>query len=145
MENNATSDTVSLSDLEPAFPGVADSRVHKDPSGADELVWPVLLLYPEYKITEFIQHCAESSVLKDHLVQMFATPPEWDKDQTYKLEDLNLYYEGTKKFTLFKVDINKTLLEIMKEDYFELRAGTPSFIVLVKDSKVEKSFLRSCS
>lgn len=44
---------LKLSDLEPQFPDAVRSRVHMDENG--KLVWPVIFMYPEYKLTDFIQ------------------------------------------------------------------------------------------
>ncbi|PVD22998.1 hypothetical protein C0Q70_16259 [Pomacea canaliculata] len=71
-----------------SFPKSADQLGPLHPSGAsvrlDEkgcLHWPVLLLYPEYAQTDFIQNFCENSTFEDHLVQMFGPdtePPPWD-------------------------------------------------------------------
>ena len=46
-----------MSALESNSPMVAQGRVHLDDKGS--LVWPVMFLYPEYQVTDFIQEFRE--------------------------------------------------------------------------------------
>lgn len=49
----------------------------------------------------------------EHLSTVFATCPEWDQQQKYKPDNLNVYYENNKK-VLVKVEVTKSLAEILK-------------------------------
>lgn len=50
---------LSLSKLEPQFPELFNSRVHVNEK--NDLVWPVIFFYPEYKIMDYIQHFNEQT------------------------------------------------------------------------------------
>lgn len=47
------------------------------------LIWPVVLLYPEYGQTEYIEAFDEYHRLEDHLRVMFAEMAPWDSSRTY--------------------------------------------------------------
>lgn len=46
--------------------------------------------------------------------QVFETPPEWDEEQKYVVDRLNIYYETPKK--IVKVNINNSLGDILKSE-----------------------------
>ncbi|XP_025110021.1 tetratricopeptide repeat protein 4-like [Pomacea canaliculata] len=120
-----------------SFPKSADQLGPLHPSGAsvrlDEkgcLHWPVLLLYPEYAQTDFIQNFCENSTFEDHLVQMFGPdtePPPWD-----------IEHEGS----LYPVSKYNTLLEVLQHKRYKVFRGTPSFIVIPMDSQFQQEFLQ---
>lgn len=51
----------------------------------------------------------------EQLVHVFETSPEWDEERKYKVNNLNVYFENEKRKNV-KVDVSKTLLEILKLD-----------------------------
>eukprot|EP00877_Chromochloris_zofingiensis_P013621 jgi/Chrzof1/8512/Cz03g13240.t1 len=61
----------------------------------DVMHWPVLLMYPETMQQDVIEDVCEDHVMADHLDVMFgpdAPPLEWDKDQEYTRDRVELYY-----------------------------------------------------
>ena len=130
-------DDLDLSKLEPNLPGAQDSMVHIDHG---VLIWPVLLLYPEYQMTDFVKGCPESVPLIHQLEQLFPAP--WDEENKYQISNINVYFEGYDKMPHI-IDANKNLGDILVIKYFELKAGTPAFFVLPQGSKVESRFLES--
>ena len=72
---------LALADLEPNHPEATQKRVHVDED--NNLVWPVLFLYPEFGETDFIEKFRENDLFWSHLEIMFgagAARPPWDKD-----------------------------------------------------------------
>ncbi|KAJ3652544.1 hypothetical protein Zmor_018499 [Zophobas morio] len=132
------SDNLSLISLEPHFPQLFDKRVSIDEN--ERLVWPVIFFYPEYKIMDYIQEFNEENTFFEQLTHVFENYPEWDEERKYKAENLNVYFEDEKKRNV-QVDVNKTLLEILKLKGHVIKEGTPKFIILVANSKVERLFL----
>ena len=61
------------------------------------VLWQVIFLYPETMQSDVIQSASEESTLDDHLHAMFnpneAPPLEWDTQQAYTLDRLELYYQ----------------------------------------------------
>lgn len=130
-------DDIDLSKLEPTLPGAQDSIVHIE-NGV--LMWPVLLLYPEYQMTDFVKSCPEGVPLMNQLEQLFPAP--WDEENKYKCNNINIYFEGYDKMPHI-IDANKNLGDILVTKYFELKAGTPAFFVLPRGSQIERRFLES--
>ncbi|KDR14373.1 tetratricopeptide repeat protein 4 isoform X2 [Zootermopsis nevadensis] len=126
---------LSMSTLEPCSPMVAQGRVHLDDSGS--LVWPVMFLYPEYQVTDFVQEFHEDNTFSQHLSTMFESPPEWDKDSSYILSELNIYYECQSDRTLHPVDACDTLGQVLPKQSYVVCGGTPCFLVTVRGSKAE--------
>ncbi|KAG7487735.1 hypothetical protein MATL_G00026680 [Megalops atlanticus] len=116
------------------------SRVFLDEHGT--LHWPVLFLYPEHRQTDFISAFNESSSFTDHLTVMFGEElPPWDIDRKYHPQNLELYFEDYETEQLHQVELETTLLKVLQHDRCFVKAGTPSFIVLVKGSAFCKEFL----
>ncbi|GBP44062.1 Tetratricopeptide repeat protein 4 [Eumeta japonica] len=130
-------DDIDLSHLEPSLPGAADALVNLE-NGI--LKWPVLFLYPEYQMTDFVRHCPENVALSCQLEQLFPAP--WDEENKYHCETINVYFEGYDKLPHI-VDTKKELGFLVVQKYFELKAGTPAFFVLPRGTAIEKRFLES--
>ncbi|KAF7202677.1 tetratricopeptide repeat protein 4 isoform X2 [Nothobranchius furzeri] len=119
---------------------VTGAQVFLDQQGL--LHWPVLFLYPEHQQTDFISAFCENTCFRDHLTVMFGEElPPWDTDRKYHPQNLQLYFEDEVKQTLYQVDPDASLLRILQHKRFFVKAGTPSFIVLVKGSSFWKTFL----
>lgn len=130
-------DDIDLSILEPSLPGAQDAIVHIE-NGI--LRWPILLLYPEYQMTDFIRACPENVSLLCQLEQVFPAP--WDENNQYSVDKINVYFEGYDKMPHI-VNASKNLGDLLVAKYFELKAGTPAFFVLPGGSVIERRFLES--
>ncbi|KAJ9590693.1 hypothetical protein L9F63_016209 [Diploptera punctata] len=130
---------LSLESLEPCSLNAAHTRVHLDDDGC--LVWPVMFLYPEYKVTDLIQEFHENSTFSHHLDTMFESPPDWDRDQTYVAKNLNIYYEDKSNSKLHKVAHTDTLHAVLSRKTYIVSGGTPCFLILVQGSRVEQNLL----
>jgi superfamily I DNA/RNA helicase len=130
-------DDIDLSKLEPSLPGAQDAIVHIEDG---ILKWPVLLLYPEYQMTDFVRACPENVPLLNQLEQLFPAP--WDEDNKYSTEKINVFFEGYDKMP-HVIDPSKNLGELLKTKYYELKAGTPAFYILPRGSAIERRFLES--
>ncbi|XP_013191744.2 DNA polymerase interacting tetratricopeptide repeat-containing, protein of 47 kDa [Amyelois transitella] len=130
-------DDIDLSKLEPSLPGAHDSIVHIEDG---ILKWPVLFLYPEYQMTDFVKACPENVPLLNQLEQLFPAP--WDEKNKYSVDRVNVYYEGYDKMPHI-VNPGDKLGDVLKSKYFELKAGTPAFFVLPRGSRIESRFLET--
>lgn len=136
------SQSLDLSDLEPCHPTAQGSRVQLNEN--DEIIWPVMFLYPEFHETDFIQEFNENSCFCDHLEAMFGadmSPAPWDTDHAYKSHSLNLFFEDQKKNKLCEVDPKLSLKQVLQNPRYVVKGGTPGFIILVKDNKFFKEFI----
>lgn len=119
---------------------VTGAQVFQDEQGL--LHWPVLFLYPEHQQSDFISAFCENNSFIDHLAVMFGEElPPWDTDRKYHPQNLQLYFEDEQKETLYQVNPETSLLKVLQHKRFFVKAGNPSFIVLVKDSSFLKQFL----
>lgn len=118
---------------------VTGAQVFLDDQGS--LHWPVLFLYPEHQQSDFISAFSENSCFVDHLTHMFGELPPWDTDRKYLPQNLQLYFEDEQKETLYRVEPETSLLKILQHKRFFVKAGNPSFIVLVSGSAFRKQFL----
>lgn len=137
ISNCDDEDDIDLSKLEPSLPGAQDSIVHIEEG---ILKWPVLFLYPEYQMTDFIKACPENVPLLNQLEQLFPAP--WDEANKYSSDKVNVYFEGYDKMP-HVIDPKKNLSELLVTKYFELKAGTPAFFILPRGSQIESRFLES--
>ncbi|XP_027146394.1 tetratricopeptide repeat protein 4 [Larimichthys crocea] len=106
------------------------------------LHWPVLFLYPEHQQSDFISAFCENTCFLDHLAVMFGEElPPWDTDRKYHPQNLQLYFEDEQKDRLYQVNPETSLLKVLQHKRFFVKAGTPSFIVLVNGSSFCKKFI----
>ncbi|XP_030227967.1 tetratricopeptide repeat protein 4 isoform X1 [Gadus morhua] len=116
------------------------ARVFLDDQGA--LNWPVLLLYPEHQQSDFISAFCEASCFIDHLAVMFGEElPPWDTDRKYLPQNLQLFFEDEEMEVLYQVVPDMSLLKVLQHKRFFVKAGSPSFIVLVQGSPFSKKYL----
>ncbi|CAI8022616.1 Tetratricopeptide repeat protein 4 [Geodia barretti] len=120
-------------------PHPAGARVHLTPDGT--LVWPVLLLYPEYGTSDYIAEFREHDRFIDHLTEMFKTPAPWDVEGKYPLQALQLYYRDVHSMELWRVDPHETLGFILKRKSYVVSSGTPELFVLSSLSAYTPHFL----
>lgn len=119
---------------------VTGAQVFLDEQGS--LHWPVLILYPEHQQSDFISAFCENNCFLDHLTVMFGEElPPWDTDRKYHPQNLQLYFEDEQKERLYQVNPETSLLKVLQHKRFFVKAGTPSFIVLVNGSPFWKKFL----
>lgn len=134
-----TKGNLSLDKLEPHIPQLVHNRVHLDEAGT--LVWPVVFVYPEYKIMDYIQEFNENQKFSEQIEAMFESPPDWDEQKKYKPNHLNIYFE-TPRNKIRCIEQATTLGNVLRNKEYIIRGGTPSFIIMVKDSSAEKRFLQ---
>ncbi|KAI5733989.1 hypothetical protein M8J77_001127 [Diaphorina citri] len=141
LATSGKGDLKSFSDLEPNFPEITLRPVHTDDN--DRLVWPVLFLYPEYRITDFVQEFHEDVTFDSMLEEMFSESPGWDEDRKYVPGRLSIYYQDPNGKPQ-RVPTTSTLGEVLTNPKYVIQAGTPGFSILVADSKEEAQFIKDC-
>ncbi|CAL8110056.1 unnamed protein product [Orchesella dallaii] len=108
-------------------------------NGQKILHWPVLLMYPQYSQSDFIEEFCEATSFSDHLYEMLdRDPPAWDQEKEYRVDNIEIYYihQG-----FVKVDMNSSLGEALKSEKYILPSnGVPSFFVLAKDNRFCEMF-----
>uniref|UniRef100_A0A3P9J1B7 Tetratricopeptide repeat domain 4 n=1 Tax=Oryzias latipes TaxID=8090 RepID=A0A3P9J1B7_ORYLA len=122
---------------------VTGAQVFQDEKGL--LHWPVLFLYPEHQQSDFISAFCENDCFRDHLNVMFGEElPPWDTDRKYAprisrfCAFFQYLYNGV---NVLISDVCYFLTCWYLFNRLFVKAGTPSFIVLVKDSSFFKQFL----
>ncbi|KAF6200787.1 hypothetical protein GE061_005233 [Apolygus lucorum] len=135
-ERGITMRNSELANVENPLMGGPVSGVHLEDG---KLVWPVVLLYPEYSMTEVIQNFHEDSTFEEQLSEVFADRPEWDVERKYNLNSIRVYYEDDSK--PHEVKIKSTLKSVITRKTYIVEAATPAFIIFVKDSSAERRFL----
>ncbi|KAJ7332682.1 hypothetical protein JRQ81_014862 [Phrynocephalus forsythii] len=106
------------------------------------LSWPVLFLYPEHEQSDFISAFHEESRFVDHLTCMFEELPPWDVERKYVPNALELYFEDGERGKLHQIGRETTLLQALQHQRYFVKCGTPTFLVLVKDSPFLKNYIR---
>ncbi|KAL1022770.1 hypothetical protein UPYG_G00032070 [Umbra pygmaea] len=116
------------------------AKVFLDEQGV--IHWPVLFLYPEHQQTDFISAFSETSSFMDHFCLMFgAELPPWDTNRQYSPHNLQLFFEDQQKESLYEVNPDTSLLKSLQHKRYFVKAGTPSFVILVKGSPFCEKFL----
>jgi len=105
------------------------------------LTWPVMLLYPEYGETDFIEAFCESSLFSAHFEVMFAERPAWDTDNKYRPDNLQVFFEDKERQQLYQVDASSSLLSALQHKRYVVHEGMPCFFVVVQDSSFARHFI----
>ncbi|XP_073973978.1 DNA polymerase interacting tpr containing protein of 47kD [Rhodnius prolixus] len=104
----------------------------------ERLVWPVLLLYPEYETSDIIENFHEDHTFEEELSEIFSNFADWDVDHKYSVNTISVYYENEKNIK--SINLSATLGAVLVGK--EVENGMPSFLVLLKDSATEKKLLK---
>lgn len=57
----------------------------------NQLVWPLLLQYPEMAQTDFVAECAENVPLSEILANVFESPAEWDPEHQFNIKNIRYF------------------------------------------------------
>ena len=119
-------------------------------SQADELHWPLLVLYPEPAQSDFVQDHAESEPLQPLLDEMFGKQgersPPWDTERQYASTRLAVYVplgSSAAEEGVIRIAPQYPLLAQLKRAQaigYEI-PGVPVVQVVVTGSEYEKRFL----
>ncbi|KAH8389985.1 tetratricopeptide repeat protein 4 [Drosophila serrata] len=132
--------TISEELLRPKFLPLEDHPVHLDEDGTT-LVWPAAFSYPEFLFSDFQQQLPETATMQDCLATLFAEPLPCDTTNSYRPNNVHVYYENRKVGCVHKVVMEKQLSEIVAEKGFFVSGGALLFYVVPKDSRVEQEFI----
>ncbi|KAJ1653976.1 HSP70/90 co-chaperone [Dispira simplex] len=109
------------------------------------LIWPVLLMYPEFRETDVIQAFDELSTFQDHLDCVLEHPAPWDPDHRYNPHNVDLYFEyhpnPAADPKLLKVGTRCTLAQAVSHPQYTVVNQMPAFIVLPKTGDFLAKFL----
>lgn len=105
------------------------------------LQWPVLFMYPEYKVSEVVEEFHEDTTFEAHLDVMFQERAPWDSSGIYKKELIEIYHETENNDSIRKVPADFTLGQVLSSGKIRIKAGTPVFIALSRTSPFKKTFL----
>ena len=131
-------------------------RVHQLPEVVDQHVkldnrlklhFPVLILYEEFMVTDFIQDWVEEDTFATQLRPLFSEQAPWDEEGVYRMDTIEVYFEAdmtkcldkkeapknkfNKKY--IRVDLNATLLSVLKHDNY-IVPQFPVFKIISKEN-----------
>mmetsp|Transcript_40726 Transcript_40726/g.63591 ORF Transcript_40726/g.63591 Transcript_40726/m.63591 type:complete len:319 (-) Transcript_40726:814-1770(-) len=61
----------------------------------DAILWPLLLIYQEFRQSDFLRQCEDSTTIRQHLQTVFNTqqpPPPWDPEREYRADTAAVYF-----------------------------------------------------
>ncbi|XP_017836014.1 DNA polymerase interacting tetratricopeptide repeat-containing, protein of 47 kDa [Drosophila busckii] len=126
--------------LLPKFLPLEDFPVHLDDDGST-LIWPAAFSYPEFLLSDFQQQLPETATMTDCLNTLFAEPLPCDRTGSYRLSNVHVYYENRKVGCVHKIDLTKSLREIIDEKGFFVSGGALLFYIVPKDTRIEQEFI----
>ena len=88
------------------LPEVVDQHVKLD--NRKKLHFPVLILYEEFMVTDFIQDFVEDDTLATQLRPIFADQAPWDEEGAYRMDTIEVYFEADMTKLLDKKDAPKS-------------------------------------
>jgi len=109
------------------------------------LHWPVVFMYPEFYVTDFVQDMHELRSFKEQLGQMFppkGTQPQWDKKKHYTIKNIAVYVEvenGGKPHSVREINMEDPLAEALIQKGVVV-GGVPTFMILSKASDYMQHF-----
>jgi len=98
-----------------------------------QIIFPVLLLYPQYSTSDFIKSFAEHTTFREQIEAVFPAdgpPANWDVKREYRIGNLSVY-AVTRRKVLLKVGLNMTLADLF------LRAGTSKITSTGRSAETE--------
>ncbi|CAI2181091.1 17447_t:CDS:2 [Funneliformis geosporum] len=115
----------------------------------NNLIWPVIFSYPEYKESDFIESFNEEETFLKHLEVMFERHVPWDKEKKYKAFQLSIYFEYTlptigdtlPTTKLLKIGKRCALKEALSHPKCVVKDGIPIFFILSDKGEFKEEFL----
>ncbi|XP_067627295.1 DNA polymerase interacting tetratricopeptide repeat-containing, protein of 47 kDa [Eurosta solidaginis] len=126
--------------LRPKLLPIEDYPLHLDDDN-ETLIWPAAFSYPEFLFSDFQQELCENVIMDDCINDMFKEPLPCDKSNSYRAGNLNVFYENRKVGCVHKVDLSKTIKEIVNEKGFFVTGGSLLFYIVPKNSRIETEFV----
>ena len=93
-----------------------------------KLHFPVLIIYDEFMVTDFIQDWPEDAKLNVQLRELFNDQAPWDQEGIYRMDTIEVYFEAdmtkpldpkeapvsksNKKY--IRCDLSSTILDVLK-------------------------------
>jgi hypothetical protein len=129
-------------------------------SPTTQILFPVILLYPQYNQSDFIPTFAEHTTFGDQFEAIFPRDgrgPDWDVKHEYISGKLNVYVT-TRKKRMLKIGMKMTLADVFLQagpsseasqsplanaDGLEVSDGCLHFIVFPRNSDVEKKYIEN--
>ena len=122
----------------------------------NEIIFPVIFLYPEYDQSDFVQNFSEYLTFRDQLEVLFpvAGSCEWDARREYVVDRLAVYLQTNaadlrdsdkpnyRRKEWKKVSLESTLGEALSTPEYVIPDSVPVFHVFVAGSDYCKEFLR---
>ncbi|XP_015281134.1 PREDICTED: tetratricopeptide repeat protein 4-like [Gekko japonicus] len=71
---------------------------------------------------------------------MFEELPSWDTERKYYPSELELFYEDEEREEIYQIGTQSTLLQALQHQRYFVKAGTPTFFVLVKYTPFSKNY-----
>lgn len=87
------------------LPASVDGSITVDKKG--KLHFPVLVLYEEFMVTDFVQDWTEDATFKDELRPLFKDKAPWDHEGVYRMDTIEVYFEADMCKPLNKKDVAK--------------------------------------
>jgi hypothetical protein len=109
----------------------------------DRLTWRVLLHYPQYSQSDFIEAFHEDSTFLVHLSEILENDrPAWDRDNEYHADTVDVYFVNFQTGGHTKINPEHSIGQILQHKLFVLPSnGVPSFFVMAKNSEMCRSLL----
>lgn len=114
----------------------AAQHAHAKFNDSEELLWPVIFVYPEYNQTDFIEEFNENATFSDCFDMLFNEEnwPPWDVHRKYRPDRLVAAFSWIGSDKLIPVDSHSRLIDVMSSEKFYLLGANPTFTVTCRDS-----------
>lgn len=129
------------------IPMHAEANIYIDEN--NEFHFPVLIVYEEFNMTDYIQDIDCHTTVKDIIEMLFENPLPWDKERLYSKLSLRVFYEMTRKdegvanytttyyYPLKNSDI---IFDVLKNKKIIMN-GFPVLTIISTNSKFQENFL----
>ncbi|KAI1721722.1 tetratricopeptide repeat protein 4 [Ditylenchus destructor] len=100
----------------------------------NELIWPLLLQYPEVAQTDFISDCSESTPFNQALLDVFSGPALWDNSHEFRMDNVRLFValDVFDEDEIMEVHFDQCLKEILSYPDVVIVQGLPVIQVYTK-------------
>ncbi|KAI1728826.1 tetratricopeptide repeat protein 4 [Ditylenchus destructor] len=100
----------------------------------NELIWPLLLQYPEVAQTDYISDCSESTPFSQLLFDVFSVPAPWDNLHEFRMDNVRLFValDVFDEDEIMEVHFEQCLKEILSHPDVVIVQGLPVIQVYTK-------------
>ncbi|GMS82928.1 hypothetical protein PENTCL1PPCAC_5103, partial [Pristionchus entomophagus] len=102
------------------------------------LMWPLLIQYPEVGQTDVMTECDETTMVGTLLQEVLSSPAEWDPDHKFKMDAVSFFVSDQYEEYLMEVYPWTSFKEAFSYPGYQIKQGLPVLMIVTNEHRDKK-------